>query len=63
MIRWKKTSEHSIASTCGRFHIARLFKDGVPGYLLWDRNEIVPGCSEDADKRKQDAEAILRGEK
>lgn len=57
-MRWRKSSEHSIVSECGRFHIARLMSGGKPGYLLWDGQKLIPGCSEDPEVRKRDADAI-----
>jgi hypothetical protein len=58
LIRWKKSSSHSIVSDCGRFHIARLMSGEIPGYLLWDGKELVSECSLDAEVKKREAQAI-----
>lgn len=57
-MRWKKSSEYSIVSECGRFHIAKFVGADGAKFLLWDGKELVPGCFEDPNKRKEDAERI-----
>lgn len=61
MLVWKRSSDYSIVSEDGRFHIAKFVSNGVPGFLLWDRNELIPGCTDNAQARKEQAQRILRG--
>lgn len=54
-MNWKKTSEHSISSTCDAYHIAKGYVEGQESYVLWHHRHIL-GCWSTVNEAKAKAE-------
>lgn len=56
-MNWKKSSDYSIASDCGKWHIAKSFVEGVECYMVWENKDIV-GIFKTGKEAKKEVERL-----
>ncbi len=56
---WQRVGKYAIK--CGEWQIAKLYTNGVPGYLVWHKGVLQPGCHDTADKAKEFCERMANG--